>query len=547
MRKGFIKFVPILMLPFSPNAFAIEQEETVVVASSTDSVLTLDSMAVSADVTDAKVGGIDVKTLPFASTIINQDEIKRLKYVAPDELLDRIPGESQVRNLRIPNGSKSYTIPLVDGAALTSPLRGSTQTFSDSVNSQDIERIEIFKGPTSALFPNNSFGGVINIVSKGSTHLPEQNTRFWAEAGMFNRYRGGASTQGELKDVGYLFDYSGWNLDHYRDEGELTTGRIFETGEERQQASAKFIFHPDDASSLVVRGSYLKDHLADPGDIFENDFNIDDEGIGRDTGFFSDAETFLGSAIYKRDFTDADHLEANFTFIYLDTSGFSRFNGANEDIAINVNGKVSYKHDFDFWDTNFIVGTDIFQGIEDDFNPARTSRDRVVPGNFDYATTDIYAGFAQLQFSPIENLQITAGVRHESIDLNHTNTSLAGDNTRNNASFSATLPKVGISYDFLDAHRLWFAYGEGFLVPTTGQLYTGRGNNPNLNPEEAEHFEVGLRGSFPLFERELTYDISYYYQDINQYIVLNDLNGIDENTNAGKVNIQGVETTAKRF
>lgn len=542
MNNKFIKFIFIQTLAFSFNSFAAKTEEVILTASSTDSVLTLESMAVTAEVTDSKLGGIDVKTLPFASTIINQDEIKRLKYVAPDEILDRIPGESQTRNLRIPVGGKSYTIPLVDGAALTSPLRGSTQAFSDSVNSQDIERIEIFKGPTSALFPNNAFGGVVNVVSKGSSQLPEQNTRFWGEAGTFNRYRGGASTQGEFKNVGYLFDYSGWNLEHYRDEGELSSGRIFETGEERQQASAKFIFHPDEVSSLVVRGSYLMDHLADPGEIFESDFNTDDKGIGRNTGFFSDAETFLGSGIYKRDFTDADHLEANFTFIYLDTAGFSRFTGENEDIAFNVNGKVSYKHDFDFWDTNLIIGTDIFQGIEDDFNPARTSRGRPVLADFDYATTDIYAGFAQLQFSPLENLQITAGVRHESIDLNHTNTTLAGNNTRNNASFSATLPKVGISYDFFDAHRLWFAYGEGFLVPTNGQLYTGRGNNPNLNPEEADHFEVGLRGSLPLFDSELTYDTSYYYQDIDQFIVINDLNSRDVNTNAGKVNIQGVET-----
>lgn len=541
MKNKLIKLATVFTCFSAVNSFAETQPQNIGVKSET-SVLTLESMAVTATIVEAKLGGIDVKTLPVASTLINQEEINRLKYVDPDELLDRIPGETLVRNLRIPNGSKSYTIPLVDGAALGSPLRGSTQSFSNSVDSQDIERIEIFKGPTSALYPNNSFGGVINIVSKGTAQLPERNTRFWVEAGMYDRYRGGASTQGDFKGVGYIVNYSGWNLSNYRDQAELTTGRIFEAGEERQQASGKLIFHPDEVSSLVFRSSYLNDHTANPGDIFESDFNTDDKGIGRDTGFFADDETFLGSAIYKRDFSDVDHLEANFTINYLDTAGFSRFSGANEDIAIDINGKLSYKHDFDFWDANIIVGTDIFQGINDDFNPERVTRGRPVASTFDYATTDIYAGFAQIQFSPVDNLQITVGVRHESIDLEHTNTNLEGVNTYNSASYSATLPKVGISYDFLEAHRIWFAYGEGFLVPTTGQLYTGRGNNADLNPEEAEHFEVGLRGSLPLFGRELVYDTSYYYQDINQYIVLNDLNGIDRNTNAGKVNIQGVET-----
>ncbi len=566
MKKILIKYIPLLTLPLCNAALAEETTALADADADANSTLTLETMAVTATVSDAKLGGIDIKTLPVASTIVNQEEIKRLKYVEPDELLDRIPGETLVRNLRIPSGSKSYTIPLIDGAALGSPYRGSTQAFSDTINSQDIERIEIFKGPVSALYPNNSFGGVINVVSKGSSQLPKQNTRLWTEVGNYDRYRGGVSTQGNLKDVGYLFDFSSWNISQYRDQGELTTGRIFDTGEERQQGSVKLMFNPDDVSSLVVRGSYLNDHLADPGEIFTNDFIANDKGIGRNTGFFSDDETFIAGAIYKRDLSDTDHIEANFNYKHLDTQGFSRFSGFQDDITIDINGKASYKHDFGFWNSNIIIGTDIFHGSNDDHNFKTTSRrgprTTITGASTDFATTDIYAGFAQIQFSPIENLQITAGVRHESIDLNHTRSQLenstsktgggpisittaAGTVVNNSASYSATLPKVGISYDFLETQRIWAAYGEGFRAPTTGELYTaGRGRaNPHLNPEEAEHFEIGLRGVLPLFGRDLTYDTSYYYQDISQYIVASDPDGTNvRNVNAGKVNIQGVET-----
>jgi len=546
MKKKLAVVIPVVALPFSSAVFA-EEPVSAVSSTTVGSVLTLDSMAVTATVGEAKLGGIDVKSLPVASTIVNQDEIKRLKYVEPDELLDRIPGESMTRNLRIPSGSKSYTIPLVDGAALGSPYSGSTQAFADSVNSQDIERIEIFKGPVSALYPNNALGGVVNVVSKGTTQLPEQNTRLWAEVGNYDRYRGGVSTQGELEGVGYMLDFSSWNLSHYRDEGMISNdslsspGRIFETGEERQQASGKLIFHPDEVSSLVVRASYLNDHQADPGDLLESDFKDDDKGIGLDEGYFSNDETFLAGAIYKRDFTDRDHLEANFNFKYLDSEGVSRFSGQVQDQTIDINGKANYKHDFDFWDSNIIIGTDIFHGINDDSNyPSGRSG-----ASFDYATTDIYAGFAQIQFSPIENLQITAGVRHESIDLNHRNTSLdSGVTTKNNESFSVTLPKVGISYDFLETHRIWAAYGEGFRPPTSGELWTGGAAQANekLKPEEAEHFEIGLRGVLPLFGRDLNYDTSYYYQDIENFIVASEDGRRDKYQNAGKVNVQGVET-----
>jgi len=546
MKKELSIFIPLLTLPISNTVFA--EEPTSVISSSTmGSILTLDSMAVTAEVANAKLGGIAIKSLPIASTIVNQEEIKRLKYVTPDELLDRIPGESTSRNLRIPAGGKSYTIPLVDGAALGSPLSGSTQAFGDTVNSQAIERIEIFKGPVSALYPNNSFGGVVNVVSKGSTQLPEQNTRLWAEAGNYDRYRGGVSTQGNINEIGYMLDFSSWNLSAYRDRA-LIGGIEHEVGEERQQASGKFIFHPDDVSSLVIRGSYLNLHSTSPGELDQSEFDADDAQMGAESGFFTNEESYLTSAIYKRDITEVDHLEANFTFKYHDEDGDSRFGGISADIDTDYNGKVSLKHDFDFWDANFIIGTDIYMGINDDFNPATVSRGRPVAASYDYATTDIYAGFAQIQFSPIENLQITAGVRHESIELNHKDISATGMVTEsNNTSYSATLPKVGISYDFLDEHRVWFSYGEGFLVPTTGQLWTATSSrtisNPNLKPEEAEHFEVGLRGILPLLGTDLTYDTSYYYQDIKNYVVTTDIPGAANfYVNAGKINIQGVET-----
>lgn len=534
MKKNLIKFIPLLTLPLSNAGFA-ESTTDIVLASTVGSTLTLESMSVTAKVADAKLGGIDVKTLPMASTIVSQEEIKRLKYVSPDELLDRIPGESTSRNLRIPNGGKSYTIPLIDGAALGSPLRGSTQAFGDTVNSQDIERIEIYKGPVSALYPNNAFGGVVNVVSKGSTQLPEQNTRLWAEAGNYDRYRGGVSTQGNINEIGYMFDFSSWNLSAYRDQA-LIGGIEHEVGEERQQASGKFIFHPDEVSSLVIRGSYLNIHSTTPGELTQTEFDADDAQMGSKSGFFTNEESYLASGIYKRDLTENDHLELHFNYKYHDEDGDSRFGGVSADIDTDINGKLSLKHDFNFWDANIIIGTDIYQGVNDDFNPD--------DNDFDYATTDIYAGFAQIQFSPIENLQITAGVRHESIDLEHRNST---NGIQNSKSFSATLPKLGISYDFLDAHRIWFAYGEGFLVPTTGSLWTtNRGKNPDLNPEEAEHFEVGLRGSLPLFGREITYDTSYYYQDIKQYVVSTLVDGFTaRQENAGKVNIQGVETVVE--
>lgn len=79
-------------------------------------------------------------------------------------------------------------------------------------------------------------------------------------------------------------------------------------------------------------------------------------------------------------------LEANFVYKYKDVKGLSRFSGNREDIDIDINGKASYKHDFDFLDANIIIGADIYHGSNDDFNPDDSTKD--------YGTTDIYTELA---------------------------------------------------------------------------------------------------------------------------------------------------------
>ena len=96
---------------------------------------------------ESTLGGIALKELPLNAHIVDLEEIERLRFVDPNELLDRIPGETQVRNLRIPDGGKSYTLAYVDGVPIESPYGGATQRL-DRVNTSEIQRVEVIKGPT---------------------------------------------------------------------------------------------------------------------------------------------------------------------------------------------------------------------------------------------------------------------------------------------------------------------------------------------------------------------------------------------------------------
>jgi len=66
---------------------------------------------------------IRLKNAPISSVVVGQEEIDRVKFTNTTELLNRIPGVSKSRNIRIPRGDKGYTIPLVDGFSLSNPQR----------------------------------------------------------------------------------------------------------------------------------------------------------------------------------------------------------------------------------------------------------------------------------------------------------------------------------------------------------------------------------------------------------------------------------------
>ena len=162
----------------------------------------------------ATLGGTNLKELPINTHVVGQAELERLSFVDPNEFLDRIPGETQVRNLRIPDGGKGYTIPMLDGMPLENPYEGATQRL-DRVNTFDIQRVEVIKGPASALYPNNAFGGIVNVISKDAPLKPE--TTVFIEAGDFNRLRAGVNTGGSVDNIDYFFDANIRNLGGLRD------------------------------------------------------------------------------------------------------------------------------------------------------------------------------------------------------------------------------------------------------------------------------------------------------------------------------------------
>jgi outer membrane receptor protein involved in Fe transport len=160
-----------------------------------------------------------MKTVPSAVTVFNQEQIEQIGMDYLHELLDLVPGYQSQRNAEFStlysyssrgrrNGSQSKeTLLLVDGRILSDPRVGSSNPMMFGL--AQIERVEVIRGPGSALYGSGAYTGVINVITRKNTN--ELNLA----VGSFNRLD--AHVLATKK-------YNAWQFDVYaqaeRDQGQ---------------------------------------------------------------------------------------------------------------------------------------------------------------------------------------------------------------------------------------------------------------------------------------------------------------------------------------
>lgn len=156
---------------------------------------------------------------------------------------------------------------VIRGAQINSnlPHLQTTSLFVDGVfalggiNSMplnDLERVEIIKGPQSAFFGRNTFAGAVNYITK-NPNLEEWETDLDVSIGEYEQNDISVVTSGPiLKDqLGFLFGARRFNRG-----GMYTATDGGELGEERTDSlSAVLFWEPNDRLSVKLRGLYLKD------------------------------------------------------------------------------------------------------------------------------------------------------------------------------------------------------------------------------------------------------------------------------------------------
>jgi outer membrane receptor protein involved in Fe transport len=481
---------------------------------------------------------VRLKRSPIMSTVIGQAEIDKVKFTNTAELLNRIPGVSKSRNLRVPNGGKGYTIPLIDGFSVRDPYRGAVGQIEDT-NPSDIERIEVIYGPGSALYGSNAFGGVINVITKEPPK--EQESRIWVEGGDFDRTRAGITTAGTVAstpvgDVGYFLDTSYWNIGDYRDEGF----------DDRKMVSGKLVFNPTISSKLWVRGEHLDRNNRSAGSLTQAQYDADDKqspGVGSS----DDGETNSASIGYSMD-TEQGELRIGYAIRHDEGHSITSFGGESDYEYLDMDFKGQYRHDFQGVGAGVLgtsgVPVSLTTGIE--LVDGRNQVQRAASGRISARDQDIdkfvYAPFAQLEVMATDRLKATLGLRYENVTYDAKDRLDSGKS--NERVFKKYTPKFGITYDLSEDHMMFAGVSKGFAPPSRNQIFTDTYSNPDLDPEVATNYELGFRGAF--VEQNISYDVGLYYLNVDDYIsneFVETIRGRDQfrPVNAAKVNFRGLE------
>ena len=196
------------------------------VADSDNAVEVLEPITVTATRLEAPV-----QRVGRSVTVIDQETIRRRGVTQVLDLLRDVPGVSVSRGgtfgsqtqLRVRGAEANQLLVLIDGVEANDPAGDDGFAF-EHLTTADVDRIEIVRGPMSALWGTDALAGVVNIITTRNAATP---TEVYGEAGNHGTFRvgGAASAAGDrwrLRAMVDHFSTDGTNISRTGDEDDAS-------------------------------------------------------------------------------------------------------------------------------------------------------------------------------------------------------------------------------------------------------------------------------------------------------------------------------------
>ena len=555
-------------------------------------MITMGSYAQETDTTEKEVVTLPTLTV----TAQKREEVLQKVPIAVASIDSTKTEELQISNIneigRISPNLKSYDdgaglFPMIASRGLSTidevPVVGvyvddvplfNTSSFPTLLT--DIERIEVLRGPQGTLYGRNTLAGAINVITKH----PTNETKGFASFGYgnLNHIQASAGVSTPLIEDKLFARISGSSSfrNGYIENTSLETNNLLE--HEQYGGNLRLTYLPSNSLSLSLNTSLTQ--RAVDAYAFVGGFGVTGEDIN---ALLSDSpyqvayntqgvyETLVSNNALKMSY-ETDHLsiksitslqytdntanDDDFDFTPFDLN--TRVHYSRELMTLAEEIRVSSKGSRLRWLAGVFVynlSTDYVHDWEAGKDNAAFQQDPDAAAQYPFTTSDKtkqrYTGFSvfgNADYPIIERLRAIAGIRFE-IENNHADVSRSytkDGNTRyqypnlgaipaefeETATFSATSPKVGLSYEATDDVMLFGNVARGYR-PGGINPFTSDADAAKFDPELSWNYEAGVKSMF-LQNRVRANLTGFYidYRDQQLYTVI-DL----ETFNLGRANL----------
>lgn len=449
-----------------------------------------------------------------ALTVITADELKQRQTQVLSDVLREVPGVAVNRTgpmgtltqVRIRGAEGNQTLVLIDGIEVNDPASGSEYDFANLL-AGDIERVEVLRGPQSALYGSDAVGGVINIITRRGGGAP--NLSASVEGGSFGTLAGrvSAGTGNDRYDVAV-------SAQGVRSNGvsvaDKRLGNSEKDGTRNGTLTAKAAVRPTGNTELAVVGRYTR-------------FEADTDGFTGGRGAVDDGTSTTGNQTFGRVQGKVAFFEGRWEHIAGLSYGRQQrdYRDAGDRVTSTYEGRKT-KLDYQ---TNLSLATGpaahvLTAGVEheDDTGITRSSF-----SNFD-RTIGSTGLVGQYKLDLFDRLTLTGSVRHDDNDLFRDATTWRG-------TAATRIEDTGT--------KLRASYGTGVKNPTLFELYgytATYSGNPDLKPERGRGWDVGVDQA--LWGRRVTADATWFNQRIRDLITGTGRTSINM---PGESRVQGLE------
>ncbi len=445
---------------------------------------------------------------------------------------------------------------ITDGIPATMPDgQGQAATF----NLDMAERIEVLRGPFSALYGNHS-GGVVQLFTREGKGAPA--IEFSGSAGSDGMRKVDLNAQGETSGIGYVVDASRFETDGYRAHSAAT----------REQGYAKLtVPTSSDGKVTIVANSLHQRDTQDPLGITWATFQRDPRAGEIDTSDPQSPQRTFAERYDTRKSIDNQQIGLQWqqrfgaNRLQLTAYGGNRqvvqyqsFSRGFQAPATHSGGVVDFDRDFHGVDLNwrdvreFAGGTlrttvgleyaaskDARQGFEnfigDQFG-VRGNLRRDEQNELSSLDPYVQAEWERGQW------MLTAGLRRTSLDVEVKDRYLSNGDDSGSVDYRGTAPVLGALYKLTPSLNLYASAARGFETPTLNELFyssSGPGVNFGLQASRSTHLEAGMK---KMFGADTRLDLALFQVRTDDEVVVDAASGGRTSyRNAGETLRRGVE------